>query len=284
MSHPIKMLLAAFMAVLMLAWPARAQDTPDPDMVLATVNGTEITLGHVIALRAGLPPQYDQFPPNLLFRGILDQLIQHELLRQSLEDGPSRKSRVSIENETRAILAGEVMSGIVSKTPSEEELQALYDAKYPAELEELEYLASHILVENEESAKTLIEQLAGGADFATLAREHSIGPSAAVGGDLGWFGPGDMVEAFFEAVVALSPGEVSPPVQTQFGWHLIRLAETRSRQRPELDAVRPEIEEEWRNAALEDFLKVLEGKASIERADTDAIDPAVITDIDLLEN
>ena len=125
MSHPIKSILAATCTAAMLAQGAWAQETAeaetdaapaaDPSQVVATVNGTEITLAHVIALRATLPQQYDQFPPNLLLQGIVDQLVQHTLLKQSLEDEPSLRSRVSIENEERAIIAGEVMAGVIEQ-------------------------------------------------------------------------------------------------------------------------------------------------------------------------
>lgn len=282
MPHPIRTILAASLTTVLLAWPAYAEDGPDPDQVLATVNGTQITLGHVIALRADLPAQYDQFPPNLLFRGILDQLIQHELLMQSLEGDPSRESRISIENERRAILAGEVMRGIIAQDPAPEDVQAVYEEKYPAGVEEKEYRAAHILVEEETLAQSLVEELNGGAQFAALAKQHSIGPSSAVGGDLGWFGAGDMVEPFFNAVTALETGQVSAPVQTEFGWHVILLNETRNKQHPELDAVRQEIEEELRGQALDAHIAKLQAGADIQREDTDGFDPSVITNTDLL--
>lgn len=282
MLKQIRTILAATMTSLVMILPAQAQDTPDPDQVLATVNGTPITLGHVIALRADLPAQYDQFPPNLLFRGILDQLIQHELLMQSMEGDPSRASRISIENERRAILAGEVMRGVIAQDPAAEDMQALYDEKYPAGIEESEYRAAHILVEEEALAQSLVEELESGAAFAALAKEHSIGPSAAVGGDLGWFGAGDMVEPFFNAVAALETGQVSDPVQTEFGWHVIKLDETRNKQRPEFEAVRQEIEEELRGQALDAHIAGLQAEADIQRESTEGLDPAVITNTDLL--
>lgn len=260
-----------------------AQDEVDPNQVLATVNGTEITLAHVIALRSGLPQQYDQFPSALLFQGIMDQLIQHTLLMQSIEGQPALKSRIAIENETRAIMAGEVMQGIVSEDPSEDSVLALYEEKYPADLQETEYRASHILVETQEEAKALVEELGGGADFATLAREKSTGPSGPSGGDLGWFGAGDMVEPFFDAVLELETGEVSAPVQTTFGWHVILLAETRDRARPEFDTVKEQLTEELKQSSLESFIAELRERAEITRTETEGINPDVILNYDLLE-
>ncbi|MFN3211223.1 MAG: peptidylprolyl isomerase [Roseovarius sp.] len=297
MSHPIKTLLAAACTSAMLAQGTLAQDTAaendtatetapqaDPGQVVATVNGTEITLAHVIALRATLPQQYDQFPPNLLLQGIVDQLIQHTLLNQSLEGEPSLRSRVSIENEERAIIAGEVMAGVMQQSPSEEDLQALYEEQYPADVQETEYRASHILVETEEEAQALVTELEGDADFAALARENSTGPSAATGGDLGWFGAGDMVAPFFEAVAELEPGEISGPVETQFGWHVISLTETRNKERPALDTVREELSSQIQQGALEAYIESLKSDAEIDQVDLEEIDPNVITNLELLEN
>ena len=276
---------AAFAAVLLLSGsPSMAEDTASPDMVLATVNGTEITLAHAIAVRAGLPQQYDQFPAELLFQGILDQLVQQTLLMQSMDGEPSLQARVTVENETRAILAGEQIAAITAAPIDAEDLQAAYDAQYPSEANETEYRASHILVETEDEAQSLLADLAGGSDFAALAREHSTGPSGAVGGDLGWFGDGDMVPEFFAAVVALEPGNVSPPVKTDFGWHIVKLTETRQKERPELDTVKAELEDQLRQSALEEALAGLTQAAEIERTDLSGFDSQAINNYELLEN
>ena len=274
---------ALFCAGFLAVTPATAQDTPDPAQVLATVDGTQITLGHVIALRADLPPQYDQFPDELLFRGIVDQLIQHTLLMNSLDGEMSLKTEIEIENETRAILAGQVMNRIVGQDPDEDTVRALYEATYPPNSDEMEYRAAHILVETEESAQEIIAELEAGAEFAALAREKSTGPSGSVGGDLGWFGEGDMVAEFFEAVAGLAPEEVSEPVETSFGWHVIKLSDTRQKERPEFEAVRAELSEQARQSALEAHIAELQAEADISREPADGLDPSVIQNIDLLE-
>lgn len=285
MPKPFRSLIAgALTAVLMAAPAAQAQDAPDPGTVMATVNGTEITLGHVIALRAELPPQYDQFPAEMLFQGILDQLIQQTLLMQSFEGDPSRQAEILLENERRAVIAGEVIAELVAQDIDEADLQAAYDEQYPANTDELEYHAAHILVETEEEAQALIAELADGADFAELARENSTGPSATVGGDLGWFGEGDMVSEFFDAASALEPGEVSAPLETQFGWHVVKLEETRKRERPDLETVRAELEEQLHTLALTARLEELTEAATIERADPASIDPEAINDRSILED
>jgi peptidyl-prolyl cis-trans isomerase C len=262
---------------------AVAQDAPTADTVLVTIDGTEITLGHMIALRSNLPPHYDQLPNEVLFTGILDQLVQHTLLAQSLENGPSTRSALTIENETRAIMAGEAIDAAISADISEADLQAAYEEAYLKTEPDTEYSASHILVETEDEAKDLIQKLANGADFAALAREFSTGPSGASGGELGWFGKGVMVEPFFDAVVALNAGEVSDPVQTQFGWHVIKLNETRRQDQPELDDVREQLEEEIRENAFNEMVSSLENAADISRIVTSTLDPAILNNTELLE-
>jgi peptidyl-prolyl cis-trans isomerase C len=274
----------AFAAGLVTAAPAVAQDAPDPDTVVATVDGTDITLGHMIALRSSLPQQYNQLPPEVLFNGILDQLVQQTLLMQDFEGELSRQADLLIENERRAVIAGEVISDVMGGDPGAEAVQAAYEEKYGGAEEETEYKAAHILVETEDEATALIEDLEGGADFTALAQEKSVGPSGANGGDLGWFGAGTMVEPFFNAVTELEVGALSAPVQTEFGWHVIKLNETRIKEQPSLDEVRADIEEELRQAAFEEYVKDLESGAKVERADTAGIDPTAINDMTLLEN
>ena len=274
----------AFAAGLVTSAPAVAQDAPDPDTVVATVDGTDITLGHMIALRSSLPQQYNQLPPEVLFNGILDQLVQQTLLMQDFEGELSRQADLLIENERRAVIAGEVISDVMGGDPGAEAVQAAYEEKYGGAKEETEYKAAHILVETEDEATALIEDLEGGADFTALAQEKSVGPSGANGGDLGWFGAGAMVEPFFNAVTELEVGALSAPVQTEFGWHVIKLNETRIKEQPSLDEVRADIEEELRQAAFEEYVKDLESGAKVERADTAGIDPTAINDMTLLEN
>ena len=274
----------ALAAGLLTAAPAAAQDAPDPEAVVATVNGTDITLGHMIALRSGLPQQYAQLPPEVLFNGILEQLVQQTLLMQDFEGELSRQSELLIENERRAVVAGEVIIEVMGADPDADAVQAAFDEKYGNAEDETEYSAAHILVESEDEAKALIEELEGGADFATLAQENSVGPSGGNGGDLGWFGKGTMVEDFFNAVTALEAGEVSAPVETQFGWHVIKLNETRIKDQPLLQDVRAELEEELRQVAFEDHVKTLEARGDVDRADTTGIDPAAINDMTLLED
>ncbi len=260
-----------------LALPASAQDGPTPETVVATVNGTDITLAHMVALRARLPQQYQQLPPDVLFSGILDQLVQQQLLADT-EEGLSPGGQVTIDNETRAILANQAIRSIAEGAVTDAALEAAYEAQFASAEPDTEYNASHILVETEEEALAIVEELEGGADFATLAQERSTGPSGPNGGNLGWFGAGAMVPAFEEAAVSLEPGTVSEPVETQFGWHVIQLNETRIAEAPPLDAVRAELAEEIQRAAIDAVIADLTEAGEVDRDAGDALDPSVLND------
>ena len=269
--------IAAALTALALAGPAAAQDAPALDTVVATVNGDEITLGHMVAARSSLPQQYQQLPDDVLFSALLDQLVQQTLLSQT-QDELSGMAEMTLENERRLLGAAQAVESIVGEAVSEEALQTAYEARYAEAEPATEYNASHILVETEEEAQALIEELDGGADFAALAEEHSTDPSGPSGGSLGWFAAGAMVEPFQDAVEEMEPGTVrDEPVQTQFGWHVIRLNETRAADAPELDEVRGEIEEELRQAAVDARLAALQDDATIDRSGADSLDPAALS-------
>lgn len=250
--------------------------------VVATVNGTDITVGNVIAMRESLPEQYQQLPDDALFNGILEQLIQQTALAQAAEPDLTRRDLVNLENQRRAYMAGALLQGVVMEAVTEEAIQAAYDARVRdlATSPLIEYNASHILVADEALAAGLRAQLDAGADFAELAAANSTDGSAAGGGSLGWFGPGMMVKPFEDAVVALKPGEIAGPVQTQFGWHLVKLNETRVATAPTLDELRDEIAGQIEQQAVEAFVKSKTDAATITR--TDGIDPAVLRDQTLL--
>jgi peptidyl-prolyl cis-trans isomerase C len=275
--HTLTRPIAAALTAFALAGPAAAQDAPALDTVVATVNGDAITLGHMVAARSSLPQQYQQLPDDVLFNALLDQLVQQTLLSQT-QDALSGMAEMALENERRMLGAAQAIEGIVGESVTEEALQAAYEARYADAEPGTEYNASHILVETQELAQQLIEELEGGADFAALAEEHSTGPSGPSGGSLGWFGEGAMVEPFQNAVQEMEPGSVrSEPVQTQFGWHVIRLNETRPAEAPALDEVRGELAEEIRQAAVEDRLQALSDAAEIDRSGAESLDPSALS-------
>ncbi|HEY9040320.1 MAG TPA: peptidylprolyl isomerase [Roseovarius sp.] len=266
------------------AAPVLADDSaPTADTVVATVGDTEITLGHMLMLRAGLPEQFAQVPAEVLYKGILDQLVQQTLLVNAHDGDLSKRAALALDNERRALIASEEMADIVETAVTDEAIQTYFDDNYLSAEGVTEFKAAHILVETEEEAAKLVEEARGGADFGDLAKEHSTGPSGPSGGDLGWFSDGMMVQPFQDAVSQMEPGSVSDPVQTQFGWHVIKLDETREKDAPTLDEVRAEIEDALRQKAIEARIDELQEAGSVDRAAGDKMDPAVLNQFDLLE-
>lgn len=268
---------------IVLATGAIAGETPTAATVLATVNNTEITLGHVIAMRSRLPEQYQNLPDDVLFQAIVDQLVQQTVLMQAISTEMDRVTAISQENEIRAFLAGEMIARITRAAISEEMLNAAYKERFESALPEQEYKASHILVKTREEAAQIVKQLQDGADFAGLAREKSTGPSGPGGGDLGWFAKGDMVKSFEDAVLALAIGDISQPIETQFGWHVIKLFDMRNGSIPTLEDVRENLTQELRQRALESEISRLTDGADVIRTEVE-IDPAAIRNAALLNN
>jgi peptidyl-prolyl cis-trans isomerase C len=279
----MKRFLASAAVVGLTAMPLAAQDGEvGADTVLATVNGNEITVGHLVAMRQMLPQEYQELPAEVLFDGMLEQLVQQQVIADVAAEDMSTAMELGLENERRAFLAANFIDQVAMAEISEEDLQAEYEAQYGSADPATEYNASHILVETEEEAQAVIDELAEGADFAELAAERSVGPSGPNGGQLGWFTAGMMVPEFEEAVFALEPGEVSEPVETQFGWHVILLSDTRAQEPPALEEVRAELLEGLRRARVDARVEELMSEAEIERPELD-IDPSVIANNDLIE-
>lgn len=274
--------LSAAVLMMGIGLSAVAQDAPSADTVVATVNGKEITLGHLLVARTALPQQYQQLPNDVLFNGLLDQVIQQQVLADSLETAPKRLA-IAIENETRGLTAAEVIEGVANAAVDDAKLQEAYNARYSSAEGETEYNANHILVETEEEAKAIADEINGGADFEEVAKTKSTGPSGPNGGALGWFSKGMMVPEFETAVMGMKAGEISAPVQTQFGWHVIKLNETREKAAPTLDEVREELTSEIQTAAVEEHIEALIDKADVDRKASEGIDPAVINQMELLE-
>ena len=265
-----------------LAVPGLAQDTT-ADTVVATVNGTNITLGHMIVARESLPEEYKTLPNDVLFKGVLDQLVQQTVLEQSVAEKISKRDSLAIENDKRGYLSNVALQAIVKVAVTDATLQAAYDARFKDLKPGTEYSAAHILVESEEKANDLKKQLDGGADFAALAKANSTDTgSGANGGDLGWFGLGAMVKPFEDAVVAATVGKVAGPVKSDFGWHLILVKETRAAAQPTLDDLRDELATEIEQKAVEAHVKTLTDGATIEKPGI-GIDPALLTDLTLLD-
>lgn len=268
--------LAAVMAL-----PVAAETEPSADTVVARVNGDEITLGHVIATASNLPDQYQQLDDDVLYQFIVEQLIQQQLLGQQ-QESLTPLNALMLNNEERSLKAVQTVNQITDAEVTDEAVQAAYDAEY-SNFDEEEYDASHILVATEEEAKAIKAQLDEGADFAELAKEKSTGPTGPNGGSLGWFGKGQMVKEFENAVTGLEKGQVSDPVQTQFGWHIIILNDTRKAKAPELAAIRDSLAQDVRQKAIQAKIDELTQQGDIERPELDGVTPGVIRQLDLIQ-
>ncbi|MES2916615.1 MAG: peptidylprolyl isomerase [Pseudomonadota bacterium] len=272
---------SALSLVVALSGPASAQEET-ADTVVATVNGVTITLGHMIALRETLPAEYQSLPDDVLFKGIYEQLIQQEVLAQSIPD-LSPRALATLDNDKRGLVSGIAIEGIVKEAVTDAALQAAYDARFKDAKPQTEYNAAHILVATQEEADKLKADLAGGADFAELAKANSTDTgSGAKGGDLGWFGLGMMVKPFEDAVVAAKVGEVTGPVQSEFGFHLILVKETRVADKPTLDQMRDELAAEVENTAINAKIEELTKGATVTR-DGETLDPALLKKATLID-
>ena len=270
------------MAFALLFSSSLAAEEANLDTVVATVSGTELTIGHMLDVKRQLPEQYQTLEGSVLFNGIIDQLIQQELLSGTITDDPSWLG-TAMENQRRNILSSVVINALRAAAITEDALQTAYASKFPEGSGEQEYKASHILVETEQEARDLLVMLDDGADFGGLATEHSTGPSGPRGGDLGWFGKGQMVTPFENAVMGMDAGTYTGPVQTQFGYHLIFLNDRRVTAPPPFEDVRGELEVEIQNAAVEDHLRGLIANADVVMSDG-TIDPSVLSTLDLMAN
>lgn len=273
------------------AAPAPASDAPaaespavpvTEETVIATVNGVNITAGHLALMRAQLPQQYQQLPDAALYQALIEQAISQELLAQTVDD-MGKAAELALENEARVIRANIAMSKTAEAAATDDALKSAYDSTFAAATPSTEYHAAHILVQTEDEAKTIKADLDAGGDFTKLAQENSKDPSGSNGGDLGWFGPGMMVPEFEAAVVALTPGAVSAPVQSQFGWHIVKLIETREKPVPTLDEVREDLTAQVQQQAVIAELEALKGKAEITQIDGDTIAPGFLSDPNFLQ-
>ncbi len=250
---------------LILAVTAQAQQT-DNEKVLARVNGEVITERELDQLIAQQMQGQAEIPPAQR-QQFLDEIINLMLLAQageeaSLDADPALQAQIN--NHRRTALAQAFVRNLTVAEPvAEEALRERYEAEYTAE-PPIEYRARHILVSEREQAIGIIERLQQGEEFETLAQRFSQDGSAERGGDLGWFARGDMVAPFSEAVVAMDIGETSEaPVETRFGWHVIRLDDTRETEAPAFEQVAGELRMRLINERIQEELESLRDEADI---------------------
>jgi peptidyl-prolyl cis-trans isomerase C len=263
-------LFSIFLAAAAFGLPASAADDP----VVAIVDGEQITRSDLEEAKGQLPEQFRQLPLEAVFEPLLNRVIDQKLLSEEAEASDLEANpevQADIAQARSAVLQQALLEQAIEEGSTEERLQQAYNelSAQPGFAEE-EVKAQHILVETEEKASELIGQLEAGAAFAELAAEHSTDPSAANNaGDLGWFTRGQMVEPFSEAAFAAEPGTiVEEPVQSQFGWHVIKVDERRTKV-PTFEETEPQIREQVAREIVNGMLEELRGGAEIERFNLD---------------
>jgi len=237
---------------------------PSDENVVARVNGEALT---AVDLQAQIQAM-SQRGQGVNREQALQELIELELLSQTAElqglpDQP--EIAASINRQRSSLLAQHLIrSQLQDFEVSEDELRAAYEER-TADTEGTEYKARHILLEEKEQAEKMIQQLDDGADFAELAKNNSTGPTKSRGGDLGWFSAEQMVEPFMNEVKTLEPGGyTSEPVETQYGWHVIQLDETREAQKPPFEQMERELRNELVGKKIQDYVGSLRDDAEIE--------------------
>jgi peptidyl-prolyl cis-trans isomerase C len=249
---------------------AAAPEVP-PDTVVATIGDATITEADLTFAAQDLAQEISQMPPQerrpFLLRVLIDMKLMAQAAReQGIDQEPLFQQRVSyLEDQA---LRREYFTDVIAAKVTPEAVQALYD-EFVADFQpEDEIRASHILVETQEEAEALVAELEGGADFAALASEHSIDPGAANGGDLGFFSRGMMVQPFEEAAFALTePGDISEPVQTQFGWHIIKLEERRPSEPPTMQQLAPQLQQQVLVNAFDEAVDELMAGVTVDITD-----------------
>jgi peptidyl-prolyl cis-trans isomerase C len=246
------------------------------DPVVARVNGVAITQSDLAMAEEDLGNDL-QGPPDHKREQLIAYLTDVILVAQAAEkknlaDNPEFKRRQTLMRNK--LLMGLLLTTHAKASASDEELRKVYDEAVKPMAAEEEVRARHILVENEDEAKAIAEQIKAGGDFAELAKEKSKDPgSAAEGGDLGYFVKARMVPEFAEVAFKMYPGQVSNPVKSQFGWHIIKVEDKRARPVPEFEQVKGQIEAFVARRSQTELVAQLREGAKIERLDQPAAKP-----------
>ncbi|WP_316203486.1 peptidylprolyl isomerase [Bradyrhizobium sp. SZCCHNS3051] len=267
--------LAGSLALSLLAAPARAADDANP--VLAKVNGAEIRKSDVTLAEEELGQSLAQMDPATKDENVLSFLIDMKLVAKAAEDkrvADSEEFKKRLAFTRNRLLMDSLLASEGKAATTPDAMKKVYEEAAKQIGGEQEVHARHILVETEDDAKAVKAELAKGADFAELAKKKSKDPGASDGGDLGFFTKEQMVPEFANVAFSLEPGKISDPVKTQFGWHVIKVEEKRSRKPPEFDQVKGQIETYVTRKAQADYVGKLREAAKIERLDKPAADAA----------
>ena len=258
-----------------------SQEALSADTPFIEVNGKIIKFGSAIIAFSKIQQSNVNFDKNTIFSQIVQQLVNEELLSQKI-DKENKLTLLALEHEKRSAKAAQMVSKILKNFPNDELVKSAYQNLTNDFKGSLEYNASHILVKEEGQATAIRKDISNGKNFEALAKEHSIGPSGKNGGKLNWFDLGSMVPEFSTALMVLSEGDISQPVQTKFGWHLIKLNKTREKKIPEFQKIRAQLVQNLRQKKINDYLNSLNENSEINFVGKN-INPNEITNIKLLE-
>ncbi len=244
------------------------QEAAAEDVVVATVDGRPIHLSDLSFVEEEIYAMIGNVTPQQKGQILLGYAIDRDLAVAAAtkagvsEQDPEVMARMELYRDKA--VQEVYISRLLSARVSEEAMREAYARDFTSRPAVEEVRARHILVKDEETAKTLATKAKAGADFTQLAKDNSIGPSKDSGGDLGYFTADQMVPSFSTAAFNLEPGDVSEPVQSQFGWHVIKLEDKRTQPIPSYDEVAAEIAEDLFTQAQQEIYQGWRGQAKIE--------------------
>jgi len=286
---PRRALAFAAMATLLLVLPtasgcskdSSSSASSDPfaasDPVIARVNGVDIKQSDLALAEEDVGAEMQTASPEAKREQLITYLADIILVTQAAEkkklaDTPDFKRRLAFLRNK--LLMGYGLQDEAKSALTDEAMRQVYEEAKKSMAGQEEVRARHILVETEEEAKAILEQIKGGADFATLAKEKSKDPGGADGGDLGYFTKDQMVPEFSEVAFKLEKGQLSDPVKSQFGWHVIKVEDKRDRQPPEFDKVKDQLESFVVRRQQSQLITKLRAEGKIERIGAPAPAPA----------
>jgi len=278
--HPVfqyRRVLAAIavVAFTFLAGPIQAVSAEETanDKIVAKVNGKPITEGDMKYAEGELGSELGNLPAEVKRRALAEYLIDNALFAEAAEAqklGATPEFEEQMRYLRQRLLREQYFEKTLKGAIDEEEAKKIYDTKVAGMKSEDEVAARHILVDSEEKAKELRAKIVGGADFAEVAKENSTDPgSKEQGGLLGYFTKGQMVPEFDAAVFKMLKGQVSEPIKTNFGWHIIKLEDRRRKEPPSFDEVKTTIMNSLAVRKAQEKAAELREKASVDYVDTD---------------
>ena len=269
----ISLILSLTLISIIFIKSAQTQDIP----IVANVNKEKISLETMIHAMNELPPEIQSQPFMSYYEELLERVIDIKLIAQegkkiNLEEEPSVKA--AIDFVTEKVLMQAFLSKYVQKNISEESVKASYNNYIADETSREEIKASHILLDTQNEAVEVIKMLNNGDDFAEVAKNKSTGPSGPSGGDLGWFKRGQMVPPFENAAFSLGQNEISQkPIQTQFGWHVIKVFEKRIPEAPSYENMKNSLIQDLERKIVSKKIQDLRNNALIEKLSSSELEP-----------